>query len=309
MSVIASAIVCTRNRAALLQTCLDRLVDQQLPPEAYDVIVVDNGSTDSTPEVVRQAAARAPRHSVAYVREERTGLSVARNTGLGHAKAEVVSFIDDDAVADPAWLPGLEAVFREHPDGGCVGGRVVPIWEAARPQWLTAQMEAAVDIYNPLDEVGVVDPANYPRGTNCAYRREALDSVGGFDPDLGRKGTLLLSNEDIEACIRLEVAGFKVYYTPHAVVQHAVPASRLSKRFFRRRVYWQGASDRLLDSKHSGRAFVRSRSWRYLARLPYRAALGLWVAAGGTESRGFQLELQCWYMLGYCGLASLWKPR
>ena len=237
-AITVSAIICTHNGARVLEKAISSLRNQDYPDNLYEIIVVDNASTDETPDVVAKVN-RSGGKQVRYVEEPRLGLSHARNAGVRAAESDLVAFIDDDALADEGWLSGLVRVYAEH-DAACVGGKVVPIWSASRPRWLPEELHISLTIVDMGDETRQLFGLEYPAGTNVSFSKAALDHVGAFDPSLGRRGELLLSGEEDELCSRLEKAGYKRFYTPHAVVHHVVPASRLNKRWLMRRAYWQG---------------------------------------------------------------------
>ncbi|TDI99034.1 MAG: glycosyltransferase, partial [Deltaproteobacteria bacterium] len=125
-----SVVVCTYRNPGLLEKTLASLLNQTLDSARYEVIVVDNNSNDSTPDVV----ARFP--SVRYVFEPEQGLSAARNAGIRAASSDIIAFIDDDAEADPGWLQALLEVYDSVPNALAVGGKADPIWDAPPPSWL-----------------------------------------------------------------------------------------------------------------------------------------------------------------------------
>ena len=241
-----AAVVCTHNRARLLDRALASLTTQSLSPEKYEVIVVDNASQDDIVEVVRRSSTSSV--SIVYCSEPRLGLSQARNTGLLRATAPIVAYIDDDAQADCEWLETLAGAFdRESHRPLCVGGKVELVWEASRPAWLP---DAA------LTPLGMMDLGTEARtclsherlfGVNLAFDRSFLLEAGGFDVRLGRNGLSLLTNEDIEIQIRLNARGGLVQYEPRALVRHLVTRERLRFAWFIRRTYAQGVSDALLS--------------------------------------------------------------
>lgn len=294
-----SVVVCTRNRSQQLTVCLSALQRQSYPAARFRIIVVDNASDDTTRATVEDAARQTAAPGIAYLLEGRVGVSHARNTGIHNATGKIIAFVDDDAVPEPQWLAGLMAAHAQFPSAGAVGGAVLPMWGATMPSWFSKEMEPVVSIYNPLDTVGAVSQDQYPRGGNCSFLREVLMRVGGFEPVLGRVGTSLVSNEEIDASARVAGAGFDVLYTPHAVVRHPVSAAKLTRSYFRRRLYWQGVSDRLMDYKRQGPQSVAER------RLGYAKLLTRWIPRtlvarlAGTESVAFLLEIQCWQMVGY----------
>lgn len=263
-----SAIVCTQDRAAYLAKALASLAVQTLAPDAYEVVVVDNASRDATPDVIA-AAAVGPAPLVA-VHEPRRGLAHARNAGLRAASAPFVAYLDDDAIASPAWLATLLAIFEtQRPTPGCAGGRVDPIWEAPRPSWLSDALLPYLTVIDWTRAAGPLEEPHYIAGANLAFARAALDAVGGFAPELGRIGTSLLSNDEILVERRLRRRGWVCWYDPAAAVAHHVPARRLERQWFLDRFHWQGVSDAILEMLEEERP-----TWRRLARAARRGGLG-----------------------------------
>jgi glucosyl-dolichyl phosphate glucuronosyltransferase len=236
-----SVVICTRDRRAYLESCLKALTRQTLPAQSCEIVIVDNGSTDGTQQA---AQAFCERHANShYVYEGRAGLAIARNTGVRAAKAEIVAFTDDDAEPDPTWLERLLGRFREHPgEIGVVGGEVIPVWEAKRPEWLSDRM------LRPLsaglhwgNEARFLRPGEWLVEVNSAYCKAALARIGGFPEHLGRIDNVLLSGEGV-INVLIERAGFRLFYDPAILVRHHIPKSRCSRAWFRRRSFWQGVS-------------------------------------------------------------------
>jgi len=238
-----SAVVCTLNRAAYLAKAVESLVNQTYPKEHYEIIVVDNGSTDNTREVVEQFSQSA---RVRYIYEPIKGLSQARNTGWQAAGGKYVAYLDDDAIACPHWLEKMMEAFETvEPAPASVGGRVVPIWESERPAWLKEKMLGAYAIADWGDQARFFKPSSpeHHVGCNVAYSREVLQECGGFNVNLGRKGKNLLSNDEHLIRKYMDSHGLGIYYDPEILVDHLVPKERLTRRFMLRRHFWQGISD------------------------------------------------------------------
>jgi glycosyltransferase involved in cell wall biosynthesis len=240
-----SAIVCTRDRSTYLARCLKALSRQTLSPRQCEVIVVDNGSSDETASVAASFCERQA--NFRYVREDRAGLAIARNSGVAIGSAEIVAFTDDDAEPEPSWLQRILGRFVEHTDDvGIVGGDVIPVFEAERPAWLTD------DLLRPLSaglkwstEARFLRAGEWLVEVNAAYKKKILLQIGGFPEHLGRVGELLLSGEGgIDRLFRR--AGFRLFYDPAILVRHNIPAARLTRTWFRRRSFWQGVSLNLL---------------------------------------------------------------
>jgi glycosyltransferase involved in cell wall biosynthesis len=240
-----SVIVCTHNRADYLPLVLDSLDRQLLPRQEFEVVLVDNASTDNTRETV---APWANAGSVRYVHEPKLGLSPARNRGWQEAKGEFIAYLDDDAVAAPDWGRALlEAAALLGPKMGVLGGRIGLIWPRSIPQWLPDELHGYLGALDWGNEQRWLTNVEWIVGANCAFRRSALAALGGFSDDLGRRGKCLMSNEESFLRRRLERAGYLCGYASNAVVWHHVDPSRLNRRWFQRRSYWQGVSSARME--------------------------------------------------------------
>lgn len=278
MTIRISAVICTLNRAHYLRKALESLVNQSLPREQYEIIVIDNGSTDNTKSVVCEEFKNFC--NVEYFSEPALGLSRARNTGWRNAKGEYIAYLDDDAIASPQWLATILDVFETvKPKPGCVGGKVEPVWEATRPQWLSDSMVPYLTVVSWSDTPVTLADDQWLAGANMAFPRALLESGGGFLARLGRVGSKLSSMEEILWQRQLMQKGYSCYYHPQIAVGHHIPASRLTKNWFARRFYWQGVSDAVvvvqqdkptaLERFRKGFSVARSEllSWRNLTTL------------------------------------------
>jgi glycosyltransferase involved in cell wall biosynthesis len=254
-----SAVVCTHNRAAVLPGALRSLANQTLAVTNYEIVVVDNDSSDATRSVVHdELSARA---NFRYVREPRLGLSRARNTGWREASAPIVAFLDDDAIASRDWLENILGAFETvNPRPGGVGGRIDPIWEAPRPSWLPDYCLPFLIVHD-LSPVPIRLPAGkFLIGTNMAFPRSLLEAIGGFPVELGPIGGRFGSGEETMVQRWIRAQGHMLHYDPAIRVRHLVPESRLSRRWLLRRLYWEGlsrASQRLFDEEPNLRERLR----------------------------------------------------
>ena len=240
-----SVVIATYKRAADLRETLKSLSALQ-PDGPWEVIVVDNNSPDDTRQVVDTAAAAFP-VELRYLFEREQGRSPALNAGIRAARGSIIVTTDDDVRVPMDWLnraaEGLERLQCDY-----VGGRVLPIWGGPRPAWLPNRggkqwaVIALLDYGTQPIEFG----ARVPLGVNMAFRREAFDRAGLFDPHTGRRAGTLLGQEVREWCIRARKAGVRGFYVPELVLEHIIPADRLNKSYFRRWFYWRGISRALL---------------------------------------------------------------
>lgn len=250
----ASILICTYNRARLLRETLAALQAMALPADCrVEIIVVDNNSTDNTAAVVAEAA-REARIPVSYLHEKCQGKSFALNRGLAETRGDVVALTDDDVLPANDWLNRIVAGFRER-DVTFLFGKVLPLWGRKPPPELLTP--PAQDIWGPLAIVDYGDvTAAYvaestgqrlPIGANLAFARSALLTVGGWRTDLGKVNNTLISGEDHEIFTRLRRYGlYSGYYDPQIAVRHYVPASRLTRQYFRQWFFWHGKTQALM---------------------------------------------------------------
>lgn len=236
-----SVVICTHNRADALAAAIDSVLGQALPIDLFEVLVIDNRSRDHTKAVIEQFGNR-----VRSIYEPTLGLSYARNRGWRASRGQYIAFLDDDARAEPQWLGCMLNAFEQGtPTPDCVGGRVMPLWEAPRPPWLSDRLLLSLSVADwTATPHAVTDlTQEWLVGSNIAFSRAALERLNGFSTALGRVGSRLLSGEEIMLQRSLLAEGSTCWYEPRAQVNHSVPASRLTHRWFYQRQFAQGLSD------------------------------------------------------------------
>lgn len=250
-----SVIVCTHNRAALLPRAIGQLRAQDYPVDAFEIIVVDNGSTDHTPQVVGRFVAE-PGVPVHYVAESRPGITVARNRGAEVARFPYIAYLDDDCSIEPDWLSQLVKGFDLHDDVVAVGGQVLLDWDQQEESdWFGPELEHWLGAYSHPD----TQPKLLERKTrivecNMALKIEAWKAAGGF---LGMEqfgSNHMAASEVLYLLKQIERQGGKVAFVPGAVIHHHI--GQRSRRWMLRRAYWQGVSDGILDYLINRRSFL-----------------------------------------------------
>ncbi len=229
----ASVIVCTYNRAESLMDTLGALKLQQTAPDrTWEVIVVDNNSSDHTRQIVTEFIKDWP--VLRYEFESQQGLSHARNHGIACAQGKVLLFTDDDVLPEQDWLETTLRGLEKYQASAC-GGYIAPIWETLPPEWLTERFYGFLAIRTDrTDDYPITEASQAPFGANMAMRRAVFDRVGLFDTNRGRKGKVLASGEDGEMFERILAAGLKAVFLGESRVHHKVEAFRMTKRYFRR---------------------------------------------------------------------------
>jgi glycosyltransferase involved in cell wall biosynthesis len=229
-----TVILCTYNRARSLSKALESVASSALPISIdWEVLVVDNNSSDETRELVEDFCRRYPGR-FRYLLEPHQGKSYALNSGIREAQGDVLAFMDDDATVDPAWLGNLTDGLLNGEWAGA-GGRIVLQWPASLPGWLEVEGPLARHPFPGFDQgheaKQLIGP---PFGANMAFRKEMFEKHGVFRTDLGPSPNreVPCPNEDTEFGRRLIAAGERLRYEPSAVVYHPVPESRINKEYF-----------------------------------------------------------------------------
>jgi len=316
-----SVVIPTFNRAAELQKTLASLANIKVFAP-WEVLVVDNNSKDATRQVVYDASPNFP-VELKYLFEPQAGRSAALNTGIKAARGTIVATTDDDVRFEVDWLQQAAAAL-EAQQCDFVGGKVLPIWGAPKPPWLSDKGGPHWAVIALLDfgpETLEFGNRGEPLGVNLAFKREAFDRVGLWSNEVGRKAGTLLGQEVREWMLRARDAGLKGMYAPKMVVHHLIPRERLDKRYFRRWFYWHGVSramlyqQRPIDMEAPEETNIDFAKVRLLFGTPlylYRSCLRsgvAWIrtALNGQQIACFEHELALWFFLGV--LRQRWKDR
>jgi glycosyltransferase involved in cell wall biosynthesis len=228
-----SVIICTYNRSDSLRRTLEWIRLMEVPPGIrWELLVVDNNSKDDTREVV-ESFRRDGGIDCTYLLERNQGLSFARNNGIRNAKGGIIAFTDDDVLVDRHWIGNLRDAFENHRDAACIGGKILPRWEKPCPPWLKGRLLEYLACCDHGDETLRMSE---PRlgGANLAIRSHMVVKYGLFDTRLGHIGGKLYGGEECQYLSRMLEAGECLMYCPEVLVHHCIPASRISKAYFRK---------------------------------------------------------------------------
>jgi glycosyltransferase involved in cell wall biosynthesis len=243
-----SIVLPTYNRAGDLRDTLKSLA-ALTTSKPWELIVVDNNSSDETQAVVQEASRSFP-VELRYLFEQEQGRSAAMNTGIAEARGDIILTTDDDVRVEPQWLDSAGSALDEL-DCDYVGGKVLPIWGGPRPSWIPdhgGKQWAVIALldYGPEPFPFFTKAHHVPIGVNMAFRREAFSRAGAWSNRVGRKKGTLLGQEVREWMLRARAAGLRGYYTPTMTVRHLIQRDRLNRQYFRRWFYWNGVSRALL---------------------------------------------------------------
>jgi glucosyl-dolichyl phosphate glucuronosyltransferase len=243
----ASVIVPTLNRSTLLRNAVSSITQQTFSADQFEIIIVDNGSTDDTRRTLDELIGRHPRHKIRYVYEPEPGLLAARHRGAFEAAGELFVYVDDDVEPAPGWLSAIAAGFDD-PKVQIVGGRNLPKYEIEPPAWIHGFWDSTpygggYCWYLSLMDLGQnklrIKPT-YVWGLNFSIRRHAFYDLGGFHPDILERLQRFDGDGENGLTMPAEARGLVAIYEPAAVVYHFVPASRMTPEYFERRAFSQG---------------------------------------------------------------------
>lgn len=276
-------LVCTYNRAADLRELLESALAQETASEVkYEVLVVDNNSTDETRAVVESFINKG-HQNLQYIFEAKQGKSHALNTGIAAVRGWGYVITDDDFILPPDWVQNIYEAFRANPDVSFVSGKVLPLWQGEQPSWLTREHWSAIAMADYGQEPFIADDKNQICLLACAFRLADVQAVGGYHDDLGPQKGRTGATEDLELLLRLWKSGRKGLYVPHINFQHKVTADRLTKEYHRRWHRDHGRSYAVMRTEETEQSSVR------LFDVPghmYRAAVGNALRWLGCMLRG-----------------------
>jgi len=243
-----SIIIPTRNQSRKLRYCLDHISRLNFDPHLFEVLVIDNGSTDDTEKVA--VSFRETISNMQYHHCRSPGLMAARHMGFDNATGDILCYLDDDSLVAETWLEGISDSFRDD-DIIIAGGPCIPRYEVAPPRWIAyfwddveyGQTNGFLSLLDLGNEIRLIDPI-YIYGCNFSIRKNTFLEYGGTCPDYYPKNYQQFQGMGESALtIRLRHAGIKALYNPKTKIEHLIPPDRLSTEYFVWRMFYSGIHD------------------------------------------------------------------
>lgn len=244
-----SVIIPTRNREKCLKKTIESILNQTFSHEDYEIIVVDNGSTDNTKDMVQKLQSIYEKE-IRYFYENNPGLHQGRHRGAKESNSEILVFTDDDVTADKMWLESIYTSFSDK-EVVLIGGKILPQWEISPPIWIEYFWKeceygkclgylSLIDFGNEIKTIS----GSYVWGCNFSIRKNILYASGGFHPD-SMPADLIRYRGDGESALAREIEkrGYKIIYNPKALLYHFIPKERMTVEYFCKRAFNQGISD------------------------------------------------------------------
>ncbi len=253
-----SIIICTYNREKYIFQVLESIARQEYPKEKYEIVLVNNNSTDKTENICREFQEKYPDVHFHYCVEKAQGLSHARNRGIQESKGELLVYVDDDATVFPKYLQSYDDFFNTHPEEIAAGGPIIPYYEVIPPVWLSHYTKALLTgyLYNG-EKTKPFKNEKFPGGGNACYGKSVFETFGMFNPELGRKGSGLIGAEEKDLFNRLFSAGRRVWYVPQAGIYHIIPETKLTEEYLKKLSYSIGTSERIRTLSLSKSAYYK----------------------------------------------------
>ena len=238
--MLISVAICTWNRANLLDQTLEQMRRLQIEPGIeWELIVVNNNSTDNTDEILAKHNRLLP---IVPIYENEQGLSHARNTAVASAKGDYIVWTDDDVLVSPNWIQSYVEAFKRWPEAAAWGGKVLPWYVEDPPQWLKRHIEK-LGRYFALRDFGeeeyLLPKGENPFGANMAFRADILRKYA-FNTQLGRRGNILISGEDSEVIEKIRKSGGQIVWVPGSQLEHYLPPERMSLKYLQSLQYSNG---------------------------------------------------------------------
>lgn len=284
-----SVVICTYNRAEFLKLCLEGLIENNKEYSKYEIIVVDNRSTDNTKEVINDIN----NNLIRYFYEENIGLSHARNRGIRESNYDIIAFLDDDAIPLEGYINNIITAF-ENNSVKCAGGKITPIWTVDKPEWYTKEFDGIFTIADYGDEDKVMEDG-YPYGANMLFLKEALLEVGDFNVDLGVKGNEIIMGEDDEMFFRFKEKGYRIQYFHRIEVKHHIPSYKIDKDYVKKRFEAGGKALARSYKKLKSKEGFNYQYYRWI--LKYLLKVVPQYKLSNLVNKGSSFEKECIYLL------------
>jgi len=280
-----SIIICSYNRASYISDALTSLYNQSSELDNFEVIFVDNNSTDNTKEVYAIWRQTNTNGQFTFISETKQGASFARNTGAAIAKGQWVCFMDDDAVATPNYVENILKHIQNKPDAVGFGGRIIPKYIPSEPKWMSYYVSSLVGNFDYAPIPCAFENGKYPLESNMIVKKSVYDKIGGFNVNLpGVVGTLRIGGEGKELFYKILALGHIIYYDPAICVHHVVEVKKLTSEYMYRVASGIGRGEKTRTLAISKTAYL-IKVLEYFLKLGAAVILGFKYALQFTPSK------------------------
>jgi glycosyltransferase involved in cell wall biosynthesis len=282
-----SVVVCTYNRADYIVDAMESLYRQSLDKQQYEVIIVNNNSSDNTAAICETYISEHMGTQFYFLNEPKQGASFARNTGASLSQSPLLCFMDDDAIAAPDYLERIVAFFDQHADAGGLGGRIIPRYIPSEPKWMSYYVSSLIGNFDYAKETVPFKPGKYPLESNMIVRKADFVKVSGFNTALpGVAGTLRIGGEGKEFFFKLQALGNRIYYDPAICVEHVVEVKKLTPEYMYRVASGIGRGEQVRVKAIGKMAYYRKTA-EYFFKLGASVILGIKYSLKGHPAKAW----------------------
>lgn len=244
IELIISIIICTYNRGRYIYGLLESIAKNAFDTAKYEIIFVNNKSTDNTELECKRFQQDYPDVVFHYFMEENQGLSFARNRGIKESQGKMLVFIDDDALVNNQYLSNLEKHILQT-DISAFGGKITPKYEAEAPNWVSSWSLSWFSSIDMGDKVKLFQKGKFPIGANMGISKELASRIAPFDTNLGRNKGNMIGGEEKEYFLRIQRNGTPIYYLPDVQIEHCIPKERTTRQFIKKQALGIGKSEQI----------------------------------------------------------------
>lgn len=292
-NISLSLVICTYNRDKYLPEALESIRQQTIDSNAFQLIIVDNSSTDNTALISKNFIVANPQLNIKYAFETNKGLSFARNRGIQEADAPIISYVDDDAILSPGFLNAMLDFFVSYPKAIGAGGKVIPKYEnGIEPAWMNKYLNGFV---GKVDHGTVTkkfdDKMKYPAGCNMTYKKDILLKAGGFNNDL------TFRSDDKYIFFKVKEFSDEIYYVPGAYVHHYIDQYRLEFSNFKKLFLKTGNEEKIRTRSQEGDTGVIKKGIEFLIKWIASIIIYILFIIKGQSIKGRYVFLSQWFTL------------
>lgn len=298
---VVTFVVCTYNRQAYLNDTMKSILQAHLTNLNIELLVIDNNSKDQTKAVVQKYKESNDEIFIRYLKEEKQGLSFARNRGINEAKGDCIVFLDDDIRATEFLIPAWVSFFKSYPSAVAAGGKIHVQFDDTRPKWMSHFLLPLLGYHDLGNNFKRYPKNKFPFGGNMGFKKSVFDDVGYFNTELGRKGTSPGAKEEKELFQRIRNHNKEIFYLPEALLYHRVNAKRLTVDAIRNQAIGLGKSLKI----RLNNASTSTKIWAILSEIG-KLLVSIPLAIGYVLTLNFSkakmlFQFRRWIWEGYAG--------
>ncbi|CAN5470207.1 glycosyltransferase family 2 protein [soil metagenome] len=288
-----SLVICTYNRDKYLPEALESIRQQAIDATAFQLIIVDNNSTDNSALISKKFITANPQLNIKYAFETNKGLSFARNRGIEEAEAPVISYVDDDAILPPGFLNAMLDFYKHNPQAVGGGGKVIPKYEnGEEPAWMNKYLNGFVGKVDHGTIIKKFDSSmKYPAGCNMTYKKDILIKAGGFNNEL------TFRSDDKYIFFKVAAISHEIYYVPDAYVHHYIDQYRLEFSNFKKLFLKTGNEEKIRTRSQQGNTGVIKKAVEFLLKCIVSVIIYLLFFVKGQSIKGKYVFLSQWFTL------------